>query len=145
MRPKNPHFKVAPWASLVVQWLTIHMPMQGHRFDRWPRKISCTTATKLVRYNYWAHVPYSLCSAIREALTQQQRPNAAEKKTSIKNLGGFPGGASGKESACQYKWHKRRGFNPWVGKIPWRRAWLPTPVFLPGESHGQRSMVDYSS
>ena len=32
----------------------------------------------------------------------------------------------------------------WVGKIPWRRAWQPTPV-LPGESHGQRSLVDYSS
>ena len=35
---------------------------------------------------------------------------------------------------------KRRGFNPWVGKIPWRRAWQPTPVFLPGESHEQRSL-----
>ena len=32
---------------------------------------------------------------------------------------------------------------PWVGKIPWRRAWQPTPVFLPGESHGQRSLVGY--
>ena len=34
--------------------------------------------------------------------------------------------------------------DPWVGKIPWRRAWQPTPVFLPGESHGQRSLVGYS-
>ena len=32
----------------------------------------------------------------------------------------------------------------WVGKIPWRRNWQPTPVFLPGESHGQRSLVGYS-
>ena len=39
---------------------------------------------------------------------------------------------------------KRGGFYPWVGKIPWRRAWQPTPVFLPGESHGQRSLVGYS-
>ena len=39
----------------------------------------------------------------------------------------------------------RRGFSSWVGKIPWRRKWQPTPVFLPGESHGQRSLVDYSS
>ena len=38
----------------------------------------------------------------------------------------------------------RRGFSSWVGKIPWRRKWQPTPVFLPGESHGQRSLVDYS-
>ena len=35
--------------------------------------------------------------------------------------------------------------DPQVGKIPWRREWLPTPVFLPGESHGQRSLVGYSS
>ena len=34
-------------------------------------------------------------------------------------------------------------FNPWVGKIPWRRAWQPKPVFLPGESHGQRSLAGY--
>ena len=36
------------------------------------------------------------------------------------------------------------GFDPWVGKIPWRRKWQPTPVLLPGESHGGRSMVGYS-
>ena len=38
----------------------------------------------------------------------------------------------------------RPGFDPWVGKIPWRRKWQPTPVFLPGESPGQRSLVGYS-
>ena len=37
----------------------------------------------------------------------------------------------------------RCGFDPWVGKIPWRRAWQPTAVFLPGESHGQRSWAGY--
>jgi len=37
------------------------------------------------------------------------------------------------------------GFDPWVGKIPWRKAWQPTPVFLPGEFHEQRSLEDYSS
>ena len=46
----------------------------------------------------------------------------------------FAGGASGKEPACQCRRHKRQKFDPWVGKIPWRRAWQPTPVFLPGES-----------
>ena len=35
------------------------------------------------------------------------------------------------------------GFDPWVEKTPWRRAWLPTPVFLPGEFHGQRSLLGY--
>ena len=48
---------------------------------------------------------------------------------------------SGKECTCQCR---RCRFNPWVGKIPWRREWQPTPVFLPGECHGQRSMVGYS-
>ena len=56
----------------------------------------------------------------------------------------FPGGASGKESTCQYKRYKRHGFDPWVGKIPWRWKWQPTPVFLPGESHGKTNLVGYS-
>ena len=56
---------------------------------------------------------------------------------------GIPDGASGKEPACQCKRHKRHMFNPWVGVIPWRRAWQPTPVFLPGRSREQRSLVSY--
>ena len=40
---------------------------------------------------------------------------------------------------------RRPGFNPWIGKIPWRREWLPTSLFLPGESHGQRSLAGYCS
>ena len=47
---------------------------------------------------------------------------------------------SGKESAGQCRTPR---FHPWVRKIPWRRAWQPTPVFLPGESHGQSSLVGY--
>ena len=39
---------------------------------------------------------------------------------------------------------RRPGFDPWAGKIPWRRAWQLTPVFLPGDSHGQRSLAGYS-
>ena len=57
---------------------------------------------------------------------------------------GFPGGVHGEDPACQYRDAKRRVFDPWVGKIPWRRKWQPTPVFFPGESHGQRSLVGYS-
>ena len=58
---------------------------------------------------------------------------------------GFPGGASGKEPICQCRKCKRLGFDPWVRKIPWKRAWQPTPVFLPRESHGQRSPMSYAS
>ena len=53
----------------------------------------------------------------------------------------FPGGFSSKESACK---SRRCRFDSWVGKIPWRSKWQPTPVFLPRKSHGQRSLVGYS-
>ena len=52
----------------------------------------------------------------------------------------LPWWLSGKESACKCR---RPRFDPWAGKIPWRRDWLPTPVFLPGETHGQRSLAGY--
>ena len=58
---------------------------------------------------------------------------------------GLPWWLSGKESTCQCRRQKRLGFNPSVRKIPWRRRWQPSPVFLPGESHGQRSLVGYGS
>ena len=48
------------------------------------------------------------------------------------------GGTSGKESTCQWRRRRRQG------KIPWRRAWQPTPVVLPGKFHGQRSLAGYS-
>ena len=56
---------------------------------------------------------------------------------------GFPAGASGKELSCQCRTCKRLRFDLWVGKIPWRRAWQPTLVFLPGESCRQTSLVSY--
>ena len=54
--------------------------------------------------------------------------------------GGLPRWLRGKQLTCQC-W--RCAFNPWVGKIPWSRKWQPTPGFLPGESHGQRSLAGY--
>ena len=51
---------------------------------------------------------------------------------------GFPGGSDSKSVCLQCG---RPGFNPWVGKIPWRRKWQPTPVLLPGKFHGLRSLV----
>ena len=50
-------------------------------------------------------------------------------------------GADGESICLQCR---RPGFDPWVGKIPWRRKWQPTPVFLPGKSHGQKSLAHYS-
>ena len=72
-------------------------------------------------------------------------PGVTKSQTRLSDFHlGFPGGTSGKESACQCRRQKRHGFDPWVRKIPWRRAWQPTPVFLPGGSHGQRSLAGYS-
>ena len=60
---------------------------------------------------------------------------------------GFLGGTRfflGEESICQCRRHSRCGFDPWVREIPWSRKWQPTPVFLLGKFHGQRSLVGYS-
>ena len=59
---------------------------------------------------------------------------------------GFSGGSDGQESACNAgDLGLIPGFDPWVvRKISWRREWLPTPVFLPGEFHGQRNLAGYS-
>ena len=58
---------------------------------------------------------------------------------------GFPGDSVGKESIYNARDEtQRHEFNPWVGKIPRGRAWQPTPIFLPGEFHGQRSLASYS-
>ena len=52
--------------------------------------------------------------------------------------------AQWKESPCQCRQHRRGRFNPWVGNFPWRGKWQPNPVFLPGKSHGQKSLAGYS-
>ena len=54
---------------------------------------------------------------------------------------GFPDGSEGKEYCLQ---SRKPAFDPWVGKIPWKREWQPAPVFLRGEFHGQRNLVGYS-
>ena len=54
---------------------------------------------------------------------------------------GFPGASDSKASAYN---GGDPGFNPWVGKISWRKKWQLTPVFLPAKSHGQRSLMGYS-
>ena len=81
---------------------------------------------------------------LRFEVTDKQE---AEKRVAgLRESLGFPGNASGKEPACQYKRRKRHRLVPWVGKISWRRRkWQPAPAFLPGKSHGQRSLVGHSS
>ena len=61
--------------------------------------------------------------------------------TMARKMHGLPRWLSGKEATCQCR---RHGFDHCIGKIPWRKKWQPTPVFLPEKSHGQRSLVGYS-
>ena len=56
---------------------------------------------------------------------------------------GFLGGSAIK-NLLQLRSRRRRWFSPWFGKIPWKRKWLPTPIFLPREFHGLKSMVSHS-
>ena len=67
-----------------------------------------------------------------------------ELRFSLSMCPGFPGGASSKVPACQGRRHKRYGFDLWVRKIPSKKEWQPTPIFLPGESHEKRNLACYS-
>ena len=60
-------------------------------------------------------------------------------QATLSSILGFPGGSDGKESAC----NAEDLGSVLEGKIPWRRAWQPSPVFLPGESRGQKSLAGY--
>ena len=66
------------------------------------------------------------------------------KLPSYPSVMGFPDGSVGKESACDGGDTGDAGLPPGLGRFPWRRKWQPTPVFLPGESHGQRRPVGCS-
>ena len=82
------------------------------------------------------HYLIQLCKGGSPISRNQTLPHSQPCKAS------FPGSSDAEESSLQ---GKRRGFDPWVGKIPWRRrAWQPSSVFLPGEPHGQRSPVGCS-
>ena len=88
---------------------------------------------------------FFLSFGVSSLLSGKPHPLSPWGKLQIQVQEAFPGDTSGKELACQCRRHKRQEFDPGVGKIPWRRAWQPSLVFVPGESHGQRSLVGYSS
>ena len=84
----------------------------------------------------WTHAP---CIGSMESypLDRQETPWYADFEWLMSDTSGFPGGASDKEPSDSH-------WIPGSGRSPWRRAWQPSPVFLPGESHGQRSLVGHS-
>ena len=97
---------------------------------------------KVPAFKMFAYFNYLKSFWEQKGLCSVQPINELKINRSFYCLGcGLARWLSGKESACQCRRHR---FHFWVGKIPWRRKWQPTPVFLPGESHGQRSLAGYS-
>ena len=86
------------------------------------------------------HHPVIKASLHVHGLFPRGKKNGKIKQIKATTLGWL----SAKESACQCRKCKVLGLDPWVGKIPQRRKWQPTPVFLLGKSHWQRSLVGYS-
>ena len=96
-------------------------------------------------------IPHSLTASCKSSvLMAETTGQATSQKTNIKIFVIYYFSIwlsrclSGKDSACQHRRCRRLRFSPWARKISWRRIWQPTPVFLPGESCRQRSMVGYS-
>ena len=83
----------------------------------------------------------NLSPGSKELEASQSQGHSVDESGVCSGYAGLPRWPSGKESACQCRGH---GLDPWLGKISWRRKWQHIPVFLPGKSHGRRSLVDYS-
>ena len=89
----------------------------------------------------WDDFDTSLCKSIQNGInkTDIYVIKIRFDTTTLPKVG-FSEGSDCKESACQCR---RPRFDPWVEKVPWRREWQPSTVFLPGEFHGQRNLVSY--
>ena len=93
-----------------------------------------------VSFTCWVHCAIWKNCQLRSILLRTWSLIRGNSQGSYKNSGV----TSGEEPACHCRRRKRCRFDPWVGKIPWRRAWQPTPVFFCRESHWQRSLVCHS-
>ena len=144
--------------------------LSGSFFDTWPTLGSLGVQTSLSQNGpssegFWEEqdslwpgiIPWILthkepfCTSVVSSLSQkggeQRSPKYSKRILPLLIIKGLLldyGSTSGKKSAGQCRRCKRHGFNPWVRKIPWRRKWHPTPVFLPGKPHGQRSLAAFS-
>ena len=120
--------------------LQIHRESQNHGKTYIPsvKEIPPNVCISWFNYSHFQEILPSTLPAFH-CCNRNQCPRIANtfNKLCISTFQGLPWGLSGKESARQ---GGRLEFDPWVWKIPWRRKWKPTPIFLPGKSHGQRSL-----
>ena len=106
------------WSFHVIQWCALALPLHPIRVFSWFSSVAL----------------FILLNSSRSLI------HIKDNSSPPFWVGGLPWWLSVKEPTCQCR---RFRFNPWVRKIPWRRKWQPIPVFLPGKSHGQRSLAGY--
>ena len=110
----------------ILEWVAIPF-YRGSSQPRDQTRISCTVS-RFFTIRATREVPGV---SIKSLLSLSSEPLPSNHSN------GLPWWLRSEDSTCQYRRHR---FNPWVRKIPWRRKWQPTPVSLPGKSHGQRSL-----
>ena len=123
------------WASLMAQMAKKLSEMQKTWVQSlgWENSMEEAMATHSSILAWRIPTDRGALQAILHGVTKSQT-KLRDKHTHKYSQLGLPGGASGKEHACQYRRYMRCGFYPWVREIPWMRAWQSTQVFLPGES-----------
>ena len=107
-------------ASVQQLFLAFYIPQPSHSFF-------------IAQISNWNHLIYGLCVDFLCSLEEHKYPESQILLSGMYPMPGFSRWFSGKGPISQCG---RREFELWVGKIPWNRQWQPTPVFLPGESHG---------
>ena len=132
---------------MLLQQLIFKTPWKELRVERRTKEFcalgkTCKIGLQIIRYFqesiFWAH---SCISSIYKSTKILHGDDCSLWLAVTLCKKYFPVGSEVKSVCLQCG---RPGFDPWVRKIPWRRKWHPTPVFLPRESHGQRSLVGYS-
>ena len=109
-------------------------------FNSWP-----TFSLYFFSTQFWILVPYRISlRKIPSSLFLEYLFSSYSISMTTNGVYGFSMWSRGIEFTCKCRRCKRYKFDPWAGKMPWSWKRQPTPVFMPGESHGQRSLVGYS-
>ena len=128
------------FSKLLFSWTCLYVCTQNYTFDNIYLKLSCIR----VEEEIWNKLKSILSLYLLRDMFSDVG-NIYREFTEFASVNkGFSRWHSGKEATCLCRKHKRLGFDPWVGKIPWRRKWQPTLVFLLGKFQGQRSLAGYS-